>query len=196
MKKVKICGLRRTEDVQMVNRLKPDYAGFVFAGSRRQVSISQAKKLSGLLDPDICPVGVFVNENPKTVAEIAEAGIIRLIQLHGDEGADYILELKKMTNQPVMKAVRVKNIEAILEAEQLPCEYLLLDTYVKGQYGGSGQAFDRSLIPEPKKPYLLAGGLNPDNVAQALAECGAFGADVSSAVETDGYKDEKKYRHL
>ena len=192
MKKVKICGLRRPEDIQMVNRLKPDYAGFVFAASSRQVTISQAEKLSGLLDSDICPVGVFVNEDPEIVAKIAESGIIRLIQLHGEEDAEYIQELKKKAGRLVMKAVRVKDTEAILEAEQLPCDYLLLDTYVKGQYGGSGQGFDRSLIPELKKPYLLAGGLNPDNVAQALKECRAFGADVSSAVETEGYKDEKK----
>ena len=95
MKKVKICGLRRPEDIQMVNRLKPDYAGFVFAASSRQVTISQAEKLSGLLDSDICPVGVFVNEDPEIVAKIAESGIIRLIQLHGEEDAEYIQELKK-----------------------------------------------------------------------------------------------------
>ena len=132
MKKVKICGLRRPEDIQMVNRLKPDYAGFVFAASSRQVTISQAEKLSGLLDSDICPVGVFVNEDPEIVAKIAESGIIRLIQLHGEEDAEYIQELKKKTGRLVMKAVRVKDTEAILEAEQLPCDYLLLDTYVKG----------------------------------------------------------------
>lgn len=196
MKKVKICGLRRKEDVLMVNRLKPDYVGFVFADSSRKVTKEEAKALSKQLEKEICPVGVFVNEKPETVAQIANAGIIDLIQLHGDEDEAYIQKLKVLTNKPVIKAVRVRSREQIQKAETLSCEYLLFDTYIKGQYGGSGKSFDVSLIGEVSKPYFIAGGLSEGNVAEKLKNCEAFAADVSSAVETDGYKDEKKVQQF
>lgn len=196
MKKVKICGLRRKEDILMVNRLKPDYVGFVFADSSRKVTKEEAKALSKQLEKEICPVGVFVNEEPETVAQIANAGIIDLIQLHGDEDEAYIQKLKVLTNKPVIKAVRVSSREQIQKAEALSCEYLLFDTYIKGQYGGSGKSFDVSLIGEVSKPYFIAGGLSEGNVAEKLKDCEAFAADVSSAVETDGYKDEKKVQQF
>lgn len=196
MKKVKICGLRRKEDILMVNRLKPDYVGFVFADSSRKVTKEEAEALSKQLEKEICPVGVFVNEEPQTVAEIANAGIIDLIQLHGDEDEAYIQKLKALTKKPIIKAVRVQSREQIQKAEALSCDYLLFDTYIKGQYGGSGKSFDVSLIGEVSKPYFLAGGLNEGNVAEKLKNCDAFAADVSSAVETDGYKDEKKVQQF
>lgn len=196
MKKVKICGLRRKEDILMANRLKPDYVGFVFADSSRKVTKEEALELSGQLEKGISPVGVFVNEEPETVAQIANAGIIDLIQLHGDEDEAYIEKLKTLTKKPVIKAVRVRSREQIQKAETLSCDYLLFDTYRKGQYGGSGKSFDVSLIGKVSKPYFLAGGLNANNVAEKLRNCDAFAADVSSAVETDGYKDEKKVQQF
>lgn len=196
MKKVKICGLRRKEDILMVNRLKPDYVGFVFADSRRKVTKEEALELSRQLEKEICPVGVFVNEEPKAVAEIANAGIIDLIQLHGDEDEAYIEKLKTLTDKPIIKAVRVQSREQIQKADKLSCDYLLFDTYIKGQYGGSGKSFDVSLIGEVSKPYFLAGGLTECNVAEKLKNCDAFAADVSSAVEIDGYKDEKKVQQF
>lgn len=196
MNKVKICGLRRKEDILMVNRLKPDYVGFVFADSSRKVTKEEAKALSKQLAKEICPVGVFVNEEPETVAQIANAGIIDLIQLHGDEDEAYIQRLKAFTNKPIIKAVRVRSREQIQKAEVLSCEYLLFDTYIKGQYGGSGKSFDVSLIGEVSKPYFIAGGLSEGNVAEKLKNCEAFAADVSTAVETDGYKDEKKVQQF
>ena len=96
----------------------------------------------------------------------------------------------------MIKAVRVQSREQILEAEKLPCEYLLLDTYTKGQYGGSGKGFDLSLIPRLARPFFLAGGLSAENVQSALERSGAFAADVSSAVETEGYKDREKVREF
>mgnify|MGYP000279212981 FL=1 len=96
MKKVKICGLRRKEDILIVNRLKPDYVGFVFADSSRKVTKEEAKALSKQLEKEICPVGVFVNEEPEIVAQIANAGIIDLIQLHGEEDEAYIQKLKAL----------------------------------------------------------------------------------------------------
>lgn len=196
MKKVKICGLRRKEDILMANHLKPDYVGFVFADSSRKVTKEEALELSRQLEKEISPVGVFVNEAPEVVAQIANAGIIDLIQLHGDEDEAYIEKLKTLTKKPVIKAVRVQSREQIKKADTLSCDYLLFDTYIKGQYGGSGKAFDVSLIGEVSKPYFLAGGLTEHNVAEKLRNCDAFAADVSSAVETDGYKDEKKVQQF
>ena len=93
---------------------------------------------------------------------------------------------------PLIKAVRVQSKEQILEAEKLDVDYLLLDTYVKGQYGGSGISFDKALIPKLTKPYFLAGGLDAENVNENISRCNPFAVDVSSAVETDGVKDETK----
>ena len=141
-------------------------------------------------------MGVFVNEEPEIVAQIANAGIIDLIQLHGEEDEAYIQKLKAFTNKPIIKAVRVRSREQIQKAEALSCDYLLFDTYIKGQYGGSGKPFDVSLIGEVSKPYFIAGGLSESNVAEKLKNCDAFAADVSSAVEIDGYKDEKKVQQF
>lgn len=192
MYKVKICGLRRAEDIEAANRLRPDYIGFVFADSKRKVTREQAARLKEKLDPDIRAVGVFVNEAPERAAKIAGEDIIQMIQLHGDEDQEYIRRLRSLTEKPIIKAVRVQSREQIERAGELSCDCLLLDTYTAGQYGGSGIPFDYSLIPEMKMPFFLAGGLNADNVAKALKESHAFAADVSSAVETDGWKDAGK----
>lgn len=194
--KVKICGLRREEDILLANDCKPDYIGFVFAKSKRQVSGETAAKLKQLLNSDIQAVGVFVNASIEEIAELCEKHIIDVVQLHGDEDQDYILELKKYVKNPIVKAVRVKNTEQILEAENLPCDMLLLDTYTKGQYGGSGTTFDYELIPKLRKPYFLAGGLTIENVTQAIMRCKPYAVDISSGVETDGWKDAEKVRTL
>lgn len=189
--KIKICGLKRPEDIQMVNRLKPDFSGFVFAGSKRKVDKEQARKLREALDPDIPAVGVFVNETIQNVTELCREKIIQIVQLHGDEDAYYIEEIRKnLPDIPLIKAVRVQSKEQILEAEKLDVDYLLLDTYVKGQYGGSGTGFDKALIPKLTKPYFLAGGLDAENVNENISRYNPFAVDVSSAVETDGVKDE------
>ena len=118
-----------------------------------------------------------------------------MIQLHGDEDEAYIRELKRQTAAPVIKAVRVRNGDDILMAEQLSCEYLLLDTYTKGQYGGSGRGFDWNLIPPLQKPFFLAGGISLENVHEAQ-NCRPYCLDVSSAVETEGRKDPEKIRRM
>ncbi|MBU9724756.1 phosphoribosylanthranilate isomerase [Lachnospiraceae bacterium ASD4241] len=190
MTKVKICGLRTPDDIGYVNQLKPDYAGFVFAPGKRQISLLLAIRMRVRLAPQIQAVGVFVNEPLETVAALCRQRIIDIVQLHGDEDASYISRLKEKTSAPIIRAVRVQNKDQILEAEQLPCDYLLLDTFVEGQYGGSGKQFDPSLIPEQlQKPYFLAGGLDEQNVCDILSRCRPFGVDVSSGVETDGCKD-------
>lgn len=194
MTKVKICGLKTLEDIQMMNRLKPDYVGFVFAKSKRQISMEQAANLREALLKDIKSIGVFVNAEPEIPARAAQEGVIQVIQLHGDEDRDYIETLRSLTDKTIIKAVRVRDREDILRAQKLSCHYLLLDTYTKAAYGGSGKTFDWSCIPDMEKPYFLAGGLTTENVGEAVRKFHPYGVDVSSAVETEGKKDENKVR--
>lgn len=192
MIRIKICGLRREEDVMGVNRFDINDAGFVFAKSPRQVSEEWAAELRKKLRPDIDAVGVFVNERPEKVISLVKKGVIQKVQLHGDEDERYIWKLKQNIGCPVVKAVRVQNEESIRRAEGLGVDMLLLDTYVKNVRGGSGQTFDLRYVPELAVPWYMAGGLTPENVAARLKEREPYGVDVSSGVETDGYKDMKK----
>ena len=121
--------------------------------------------------------------------------MIDLIQLHGDEYEAYISQLRKHTPLPVIKAVRVRSREQILKTQELSCDYLLLDTYTKGRYGGSGTQFDWNMIPELTKPYFLAGGIHLGNIRQAVSH-GPYCIDVSSAVETGGRKDRRKMEEM
>ena len=198
MTKIKICGLTRTEDIEMVNEFLPDYIGFVFAKSRRQVSAEQAKKLKNKLRPAIKAVGVFVNEKPENIAEIANQGIIDLIQIHGDEDAAYCAQLRKLTQAPIIKVVRVEREDDFAGIEEFDCDYYLFDTLSSKEYGGTGKAFDHSLLynKEIKKPFFVAGGLNQDNVAAVIEVIKPFGVDTSGGVETDGIKDANKIKEF
>lgn len=188
MVKVKICGLSRIEDIEIVNLVKPDYIGFVFAESRRKVTPQHALELRKLLHPDIIPVGVFVNEQIETIMTIVKSGAIDIIQLHGSEDEHYIQKLKLQMNRPVIKAVSVQNKGDVQKWQGTIADYLLLDH--KG--GGTGESFDWDLIGEVKKPFFLAGGLHTQNVGKAIKQTTPFAVDVSSGVETDGAKDAKK----
>lgn len=198
MTKIKICGLTRTEDIEMVNEFLPDYIGFVFAKSRRQVSAEQAKELKNKLRPAIKAVGVFVNEKPENIAEIANQGIIDLIQIHGDEDAAYCAQLRKLTQAPIIKVVRVEREDDLAGIEEFDCDYYLFDTLSNQQYGGTGKAFDHSILynKEIKKPFFVAGGLNQDNVAAVIEVIKPFGVDTSGGVETDGIKDANKIKEF
>jgi len=196
MTKIKICGLTQKVDIESVNRWLPDYIGFVFFKSRRQVTAEQAALLKADLDNRIKAAGVFVNEPLNSIIKLCESGVIDVVQLHGDENEAYISDLKDQIDCPVIKAVRVQNSEQILQAERLSCDFLLLDTYQKGQYGGSGKTFDYAMIPILQKRFFLAGGLEISNIAQAIRECNPYGFDISSGVETDGLKDERKIRQI
>ncbi len=192
MCKIKICGLKRPEDIKIVNDYQPDFGGFVFAESKRKIDFDTAKSLRALMDPGIQAVGVFVNEKIEFIEVLCKENIIQLVQLHGDEEEAYINALKEKVRVPLIKAVRVRKREAILEAQKLPVDYLLLDTYVEGAYGGSGVTFDKNLIPKLTKPYFLAGGLSTENVLERIEGLEPYGVDVSSGVETDGFKDPEK----
>lgn len=192
--KVKICGLSRMEDIACVNEYLPDYAGFVFAKSRRQVTPGQAARLKEALDPRILAVGVFVNAQIEEICRLCSQGILDLVQLHGDEDGEYLERLSASIQAPVIRAVRVQSAGQVLKAQEQACDYLLLDTFLPGQYGGGGHTFDLSLIPPLTKPWFLAGGLDAGNVAERVAQCQPFGVDVSSGVETQGKKDPEKIR--
>lgn len=192
MTKIKICGLSRPEDIIAVNQARPDYIGFVFAKSRRQVTQEKAEQLKKLLHPSIKVVGVFVNEEIDGIIKICMNNTIDIIQLHGDENDNYIKELRKSCSLPVIKAVRVRNPEDIKRAESFTCDDLLLDAYTEHEYGGSGISFDWSMVKKISKPYLLAGGIHSGNILDAIRICNPYGLDVSSGVETDGLKDINK----
>ena len=196
MTKIKICGLSRLVDIDFVNEAMPDYIGFVFAKSKRQVDELQAEKLKEKLHPEIQAVGVFVNEDSDKVIRLCKKKIIDIVQLHGDENEAYIYKLREMVNNPIIKAVRVKEYQDIMKAMKLDCDYLLLDAYKEGEYGGSGDAFDWSLIGDIKKPYFLAGGINTENVVRAIEQVRPYGIDISSGVETDGLKDSSKIKDI
>ncbi len=192
MVKVKICGLQTQADIEAANLSQPDYIGFIFVKqSKRYILPDHANRLRQLLNQPIQAVGIFVNEEHARIVDIAQAGTIDLVQLHGDEDDNYIHTLKKALEIPVIKAVSVgKKVEASSQS----ADYLLFDTETV-ERGGSGQAFDWGLISEfNKQPFFLAGGLNTENIQAALAVVQPFALDVSSGVETDGKKDPQKMR--
>lgn len=189
MTKVKICGLRRPEDAAAANRCLPDYAGFVFANkSRRRIDLETAKRLREKLDRRILTVGVFVGQPEEEIAGLCRAGVIDFIQLHGGECTEYAQRLQALTQRPVIRAVAVAD-----HIPELPAgpELLLFDTATPGQ-GGSGKTFDWSLLGPVRRDYFLAGGLHSGNVAEAIRQLKPYAVDVSSGVETDGWKDADK----
>ena len=188
MTKIKLCGLSRPCDIEAANELKPEYIGFVFAPkSRRYVTPEKAKELKQLLDPDICAVGVFVNEDPERIACLVNSGVIDIAQLHGSEDEDYIKKLRTLTDKPVIRAFRIESARDIENAEHCSAEYVLLDSGA-----GTGAVFDWELIQDINRPYFLAGGLSPDNLGDAVKLLHPFAVDVSSGIETDGVKDRIK----
>lgn len=189
MTKIKFCGLTRPCDIEAANELKPDYVGFVFAKkSRRYLEPEQAKEFRQMLDPAITTVGVFVNESPEKVADLLKQGIIGIAQLHGTEEEAYIRALRKLTDRPLIQAFRIDRKEDAEQAERSLADYILLDSGA----GGTGTIFDWELIRDIRRPFFLAGGLNPDNVEMAVRSLHPFGVDVSSGIETDGLKDHAK----
>lgn len=189
MTKIKLCGLSRICDIEAVNELRPEYIGFVFAQkSKRYVSPELAMQLKSELSADIKAVGVFVRENPNTVAELLEKGIIDIAQLHGGEDEEYIKQLRALTDKPLLKAFRIDTEEDLKSAEKSTADYVLLDS---GD-GGTGTSFDWNLLKNFSRDYFLAGGLDCKNIGDAVKTLSPFAVDVSSGIETDGLKDREK----
>lgn len=188
MTKIKICGLSREYDIKAVNEIKPEYIGFVFfKKSRRYVSPEKALELKKILDKEIKAVGVFVDEDIKTVEKFLKSGIIDIAQLHGNETDDYIKSLKELTVQPVIKAFKIRSLSDIEKAEKSLADMILLDAGM-----GDGKVFDWSLVSGFKRPYFLAGGLDCTNAQSAVSQLHPYALDVSSGVETGGLKDIQK----
>lgn len=190
--KIKLCGLRRPEDIEYANELLPEYIGFVFARkSKRYVTKDEARLLKARLNSNIHAVGVFVDEAIENVAELVNENIIDMVQLHGHEDEEYISRLRQMTKCSIIKAFQIENKADVLKAFKSSADYILLDS---GK--GSGQVFDWSILENIKadRPYFLAGGLEASNVGNAIARFKPFAVDASSSLETDGYKDETKMR--
>lgn len=186
---IKTCGMTRLEDIAAVNETHPDMCGFIinFPKSTRSVSAEQQIELAARLDPTICSVGVFVDAPITQIVALAHIGSIQAIQLHGNEDEDYIAHLRKQCTLPIIKAFQIKNANDLAKADASSADIVLLDS---GQ--GSGKSFDWSLLQTFARPYLLAGGLNPQTIPEALNSLNPWGVDLSSGLETSGLKDREK----
>lgn len=186
---IKTCGMTRLEDIAAVNEAHPDMCGFIidFPKSTHSVSAEQQIELASRLDPTICSVGVFVDAPINQIVALAHIGSIQAIQLHGNEDEDYIAHLREQCTLPIIKAFQIKNANDLAKAKTSSADMILLDS---GQ--GSGKSFDWSLLKTFARPYLLAGGLYPQTIPEALNNLNPWGVDLSSGLETNGLKDREK----
>lgn len=206
--KVKMCGISKVETIPAVVEAKPDYMGLVFAPSKRQVTVDQAKTLVEELHKEcalkygsdiehdkndtIKTVGVFVNETVDNLVTIANEANLDVVQLHGDEDEAFIQSLKERTNVEVWKAVQIRSAADVEEWIDSSADMLLFDTYHKDERGGTGEVFDWSSLDAFERPFMLAGGIDSTNVARAIRTVRPYGIDISSGIETNGVKDDEK----
>lgn len=189
--RIKCCGMFRAQDVAAVNAARPDYCGFVVnvPSSHRSVSIEQLRELRALLDPGIIAVGVFVDEDAHTIAQLCNEGVLDMVQLHGAEDESYMAALHAHTEAPIIKAFKVRTTADIEAANESSADYVLLDGGA-----GDGKLFDWNLLAHAERPYFLAGGLTPETIPQAVATYAPFAVDISSGIETNKVKDADKIR--
>ena len=206
--KVKMCGISKVETIPAVVEAKPDYMGLVFAPSKRQVTVDQAKILVEELhrgyakkygsdtehdkNDTIKTVGVFVNETVDNLVTIANEANLDAVQLHGDEDETFIQSLKERTNVEVWKAVQIRSAADVAEWIDSSADMLLFDAYHKDERGGTGEVFDWSSLDAFERPFMLAGGIDSTNVARAIRTVRPYGIDISSGIETNGVKDDEK----
>lgn len=208
--KVKMCGISKVETIPAVVEAKPDYMGLVFASSKRQVTVDQAKTLVEELhkqytkrynngaeqsnDDEIKTVGVFVNETLENLVSIAKEANLDAVQLHGDEDEAFIQSLKERTNVEVWKAVQIRSAADAEVWIDSSADMLLFDAYHKDERGGTGEVFDWTSLDEFERPFMLAGGIDGTNVARAIRTVRPYGIDISSGIETNGVKDDEKIK--
>jgi phosphoribosylanthranilate isomerase len=200
--KIKICGLFREQDIDYVNEARPDYAGFVFAESRRNVSPDYAATLRSRLSDEITPVGVFVNAPLADIAALYRENVIAIAQLHGTEDGEYIAALKNASAEGGRKPITVIKTIKSTELEKNALLAAGADYYLIDSGAGSGTPFDWELLNSAplnpllrEKPWFLAGGIGLDNIKQAMA-FKPFALDISSGAETDGIKNREKILQL
>ena len=193
MTKVKICGLMEPEDVQTAVNSGADAVGFVFAPSRRQLTVETAKELANAVPSEVMKIGVFVNEALEEVERIAKEVPLDVVQLHGDETPEYV----RQVHLPTIKALSINSFEDVQKAPHYEVDYFLFDAPGVEFRGGSGQSFDWTLLAKANislEKVILAGGLNESNVREAINTVHPFMVDVSSGVETEQKKDAEKIR--
>ncbi|MCQ6274224.1 phosphoribosylanthranilate isomerase [Bacillus sp. V3B] len=191
--KVKICGLLNEEAALHAARNGADALGFVFAESKREISLKTAKSIISKLPKEIKKVGVFVNPSMERIEEVVSETGIDYVQLHGKETPEFCRSIP----YPIIKAFSIESAGDLKKVHDYPCEYILLDGPKGKYYGGNGVAFDWGILSNfdfKDKKVILAGGLNPQNVTAAIAETNASIVDVSSGVETNGHKDLEKIK--
>ena len=201
--KVKMCGISKVETIPAVVEAKPDYMGLVFAPSKRQVTVEQAKILIEELHKQcinhydtkvVKTVGVFVNETLDNLVRIADTANLDAVQLHGDEDEAFIQSLKERTNVEVWKAIQIRTAADTEKWIDSSADILLFDAYHKDERGGTGEVFDWSSLDAFERPFMLAGGLDSTNVARAIRTVRPYGIDISSGIETNGVKDDEKIK--
>lgn len=187
---VKFCGIRTEADVMAVNETRPDLVGMVFApGRRRTIDVRTAVTLRGMIDPDIGTVGVFRDQPLEDVLSVSGSGAIDMIQLHGGESEDYVREIRERSGLRVIRAFTVRTREDVIGAAGTAADILMFDSGA-----GTGETFDWSILSDVPRPFILAGGLDPLNVCDAVTRLRPLGVDVSSGIETEGNKDRTKMR--
>ena len=199
--KVKMCGISNVETIPAIVDAKPDYMGLVFAPSKRQVTVDQAKILVEELHKQcinhydtkvVKTVGVFVNETLDNLVRIADTANLDAVQLHGDEDEAFIQSLKERTNVEVWKAIQIRTAADTEKWIDSSADMLLFDAYHKDERGGTGEVFDWSSLDAFERPFMLAGGIDSTNVARAIRMVRPYGIDISSGIETNGVKDDEK----
>ena len=197
--KIKFCGIRRLEDVAAVNFCQPDYMGMILSGGfRRSISQEQAQRLVQEKSDAIAAVGVFVNESSETICRMAEQLHLQVIQLHGNESAEQIQILQQKTGLPVWKALRIGTLEELEAAGTNPADCLILEGKTGAGIGGTGVCADWELLARHSwnRSFFLAGGLQPENVLEAIATVSPTGMDFSSGIEEDGVKSLRRMKQL
>lgn len=190
MTRIKFCGIRSAETAVYLNEILPDFAGFILAPQfRRFVPQNEVEKITALLDRRIMTVGVFVDNPYDEVERILKDGTVGIAQLHGSEDGDFIRRLKESTGKPVIKAFKVTSESDLERAYSSPADLVLLDSGT-----GTGKTFEWEIIKSFGRKYILAGGLCPENAADAVMRLHPYCLDVSSGIETDGVKDGEKMR--
>lgn len=186
MSKIKICGITNKEDAMWVANLAADYLGLIFAkDSKRKISLEKAKEIAAVVPPYIKKVGVFVNEEAKAVNKILESCKLDALQFHGQETPEYCAQFKGKAE--IIKAFRIKDQESLTQISQYDTDFYLLDSFVEGEQGGTGEAFNWDLalkVKEFGKPIFLSGGLTAKNVAEAVKKVAPYAVDVASGVES------------
>lgn len=197
--KIKFCGIRRLEDVAAVNLCQPDYMGMILSGGfRRSISQEQAQRLVQEKSDAIAAVGVFVNESSETICRMAEQLHLQVIQLHGKESAEQIQTLQQKTGLPVWKALRIGTLQELEAAGTNPADCLILEGKTGAGIGGTGVCADWELLARHSwnRSFFLAGGLQPENVLEAIATVSPTGVDFSSGIEEDGVKSLRRMKQL